>query len=144
MGGRLAAQPSETLQSLQSLLEDERIQALQEDHFFWTLVQGGASERALNRSSFYAISHDPEMRERLAGLGVISEEAARDVGVFRDDALSVLEEVGPRVKDLSEDPEIQRLAHDPEIVALLESGDTFGLIGHPDIQKLVSRVSAGL
>jgi len=141
MGGRMAAQPSETLQSLQSLLEDKRIQALQEDHFFWTLVESGASERALNRQAFYMISHDQQMRERLAVLGLISEEAARDVGVFRSDALLVLEEVGPRVKGLADDPEIQRLAENPEIVAMLESGNTFGLIGHPDIQRLVARVS---
>ncbi|MBW2271723.1 MAG: CvpA family protein [Deltaproteobacteria bacterium] len=142
MAGRMVARPSETLQSLQSLLDDERIRALQEDHFFWTLVESGASERALNRRTFYVISHDEQMRERLAELGLISEEAARDVGVFRSDALTVLEEVGPRVKGLTEDPEIQRLAHDPEIVAMLESGDTFGLLGHPEIRNLVARVSA--
>jgi membrane protein required for colicin V production len=142
MAARMAAQPGETLQSLQSLLEDERIQALQNDHFFWTLVESGASERALNREAFYVISHDETMREQLARLGLISEEAARDVSVFRSDALVVLDEVGPRVKGLAEDPEIQRLAHSPEISALLASGDTLGLLGHPDIQRLVARISA--
>ena len=97
-----------------------------------------------NRSSFYRIAHDPGLRAHLADLGLVSAAAAGDSKRFRDEVREVLDEVGPRIKGLRNDPELQRLARDPEIHGLLESGDTLGLLTHPDIQALASRLSEGL
>ena len=47
---------------------------------------------------------------QFAELGVISEEAAEDPKVFREDAARVLEQLGPKLKDLHEDPALQALA----------------------------------
>lgn len=141
---RLAARPDQTLGSMRRLMEDERVRAVQDDAMFWTYVQNDSVESALNRGSFWKIVHDTELRAQFAELGVISEQAASDPQAFREDAGRVLEQIGPRIKGLKDDPEIQRLAQDPEIVALLESGNTFALLTHPDIRRVVSRVSAGL
>ena len=139
---KLAARPDQTLGSLRTLMEDERVQAVQDDAMFWSYVQNDSVESALNRSSFWSIVHDDALRSQFAELGVISDEAARDPGVFREDAARVLEQIGPQIKGLQDDPELQRLAQDPEIVSLLESGNTFALLTHPDIRRVVSRVSA--
>jgi len=141
---RLTANPGPALAGLQELLADDRIGELQQDKLFWTLIENGASERALNRLSFYAISHDDGMRERLADLGIVSPEAREDVEVFRDEARTVFEQVGPRLQGLREDPEIQQLARNPEILRLLENGDTLALINRPEIQGIVDRISRGM
>jgi uncharacterized membrane protein required for colicin V production len=139
---RIAARPGERVKGLQRLLDDRRIQAVQDDEFFWTLVANGASERALNRMSFYSVSHDAALRGQLADLGLVSAEAAADSNQFRDELRGVLDEVGPRIKGLKNDPEIQALARDPEIVQLLQSGNTLGLLTHPRILGLAEKLSA--
>jgi membrane protein required for colicin V production len=138
---RMAARPGPALASVQELLDDESIQALQEDRMFWVLVENGAGERAINQLSFYSIVHDPEIRQRLADLGFISEEQARDPEAFRMAMAIMLSRLGPRIQGLRNDPEIRRLAENPEIVALLQAGDTFALMTHPDIQRIVTRVA---
>jgi len=138
----LAAQPGASLKSLQVLASDERIERLQGDRLFWSLVENGASERAINQGSFHAIVYDPDMRSQLAELGLVSEEAAADPQIFRDAMAEMLSALGPRIQGLRNDPEILRLSQDPQIVAMIESGDTFGLVVHPDVQRIVARVSA--
>jgi hypothetical protein len=53
----------------------------------------------------------------------------------------VLAEVGPKIQRLQNDPEMKALASDPEIMALVDSGNTFALMNHPRIRKLVGQVS---
>jgi hypothetical protein len=137
---RLAARPSR-LRGVRDLLENPRMTDVQDDAFFWTLVQNGAADRALNRLSFYQVSHDPELRAQLAELGLVSEAAAEDSSSFRNEVREVLQKVGPRIRGLKRDPEIRRLAADPEITAMLRNGDTLGLITHPDIQALATRLA---
>lgn len=139
---RIASNPAPALKGLQEVIDDPRFQALQRDRMFWTLVENGASERAVNSRSFYQLTHDPELRRRLADLGFVSAEAADDTDVFRRDVVAMLDAVGPRLKGLQEDRELQQLARDPEIIALLEAGDTLGLLTHPGIQRLVERLAS--
>lgn len=141
MAGRMAARPGETLKSLQTLLDDRRIQAVQKDRLFWTYVENGAVQSALNRRSFWRVVNDEQLRASFADLGLIGPAAAADATVFREEAEVVLSQIGPRLKGL--DQELEQLAKDPQILAMLESGDTMGLIGHPAIQNLVARVSEG-
>lgn len=138
---RLASNPGPALKELQELLADDKIAALQRDKLFWTLIENGASERALNRLSFYRISHDDDMRQRFANLGVVSPRAVSDVEAFRQEARAVFEQVGPKLKGLREDPELRRLAENPEIAALLENGNTLALLNRPEIQSLVDRIA---
>ncbi len=138
---KLASNPGPALKGLQDLLADEKIAALQQDKLFWTLIENGASERALNRLSFYQISHDDDMRSRLTDLGIVSPQAATDVEAFRAEARAVFEQVGPKLKGLREDPELHRLAENPEIVSLLENGSTLALLSRPEIQSLIDRIA---
>ncbi len=139
---RLASRPGKAVKSLQTILADRRIEALQRDRLFWTLIENGAYTRAMNRGSFQAIARDDDLRARFADVGVVPAEAADDPNVFRERFAEVLAEVGPRVKGLVNDPELQRLAQDPEVMSMLESGDTLGLFRHEGIQKLVAKASA--
>lgn len=139
---RLAARPALAVRNLQEILADPRTEALQQDRFFWTLIENGAYERAMNRSSFRDLSRDREMRERFSRLGVVDAAAVEDAALFEERFREVLAEVGPRLKGLVDDPDLQRLAQDPEVLALLESGDTLGLVRHEGVQALVAKVSA--
>jgi membrane protein required for colicin V production len=138
---QLASNPGTALKGLQDLLSDPMIEALQRDKLFWTLIENGAAERALNRLSFYQVSHNDEMRGRLANLGIVSSSAATDVETFRQEARTVFEQVGPKLKGLREDPELLRLAENPEIVSLLENGDTLELLSRPEIQSIIDRIA---
>lgn len=139
--GRIAANPSPALKDLQAVIDDPDFQALQQDRFFWTLVENGASERAMNGSSFHRIVRDAELRRRLADLGLVSEAAAEDTAVLRREVAEMLDALGPRLKALREDPELARLAQDPEVMGMIDAGDTLGLLMHPGIQRLVNRFS---
>lgn len=138
---RMVAHPQTSLGSFQALVEDDRFRRLQQDELFWTLVEHGAGDRAINQSSFYAVVNDPEMRQRIAGLGLVSEEAAADPQLFRAVMATMLSELGPRLKSLRDDPELYELARDPEIVDALESGNTFALLTHPGVQRVVARAA---
>jgi uncharacterized membrane protein required for colicin V production len=138
---QLASNPGTALKGLQDLLADPKIEDLQRDKLFWTLIENGAAERALNRLAFYQLSHDATMRRRLADLGIVSDKAATDVEAFRQEARTVFEQVGPKLKGLREDPELLRLAENPEIVSLLENGDTLALLNRPEIQSIVDRIA---
>lgn len=139
---RLASRPGPAVQGLQAILADRRVEDLQRDGFFWTLVENGAYDRAMSRQSFQAIARSDDLRARFADVGVIDADAAADPDLFRERFAVVLAEVGPRVKGLMDDPDLARLAQDPEITSMLESGDTVGLFRHEGVQRLVAKVSS--
>jgi membrane protein required for colicin V production len=138
---RLTARPGRSLESVQLILEDERLNRMLEDKLFWTLISNDSIDYAMNRSAIRSIVNDPEMRGHFADLGLVGEEARNDIDVFRDTMAGVLAEVAPSIQQLQTDPEVRALATDPEIVAMLEAGDTFALMNHPRIRKIVSRIS---
>jgi hypothetical protein len=138
---RFASRPGQSVRHLQAVLGDRRIDALQQDRFFWTLVSNGSYHRAMNQKSFRDIVDSPELRRSFSELGVISDVAANDRDAFKRELGAVFDEVGPRIKGLAEDPELQKLARDPEVTALLEQGDALGLMRHRGIQQLAARVS---
>jgi membrane protein required for colicin V production len=139
---RLASKPGSAVKSLQGILDDRRIEALQRDRFFWTLIENGAYSRAMNRRTFQDIARSDDMRRKFADVGVVPTEAAEDPAVFQEHFGVVLSQVGPKLKGIVNDPEILRLAEDPEIIAMLENGDTLGLVRHEGVQRLVAKVSA--
>jgi uncharacterized membrane protein required for colicin V production len=139
---RMAARPGATLVEIQDLVEDPRFQTLRDDRSFWTYVEHGAVDSALNRPSFLAISGDPSFRGRLAELGFVSEEAAGDRRVFLAQVADVMREVGPRVRSVRNDPQMQELMEDPEVAEMVRSGNTIGLMTHPGFRQLVARATA--
>jgi len=141
IAARFLARPGVSLQGVTRLLEDERLRAVQDDPLFWRYVEAGAVDNALHRRSFHEVASDPELRGRLADLGVVSDPARDDPGVFRSEMREALAVVGPRIRRLREAPDLQRLARDPEIIGLVERGDTLALVRHPEIRRLVARLS---
>ncbi len=139
---RMAARPSEALEGLQGLLDHPGVAALRGDGLFWSYVEHGNVEAALNRGSFVQILRDADLRERLADLGLVEDAAALDAGAFREEAAAVLREVGPRLRGLREDPQLRALVEDPEVVSMLESGDTVALLSHEGFRSLVDRVTS--
>jgi uncharacterized membrane protein required for colicin V production len=133
------AHPAETVERFEKVFRNPRIEALQTDRLFWSHVEYGALDQALNRPSFLGIAYDDTLRTDLAGLGIVSEAAKTDSRLFRNSARDVLEEVGPRVRQMKDDPAFQELAKDPEIQAALTSGDTLQLFRHPQFRALVNR-----
>jgi hypothetical protein len=87
------------------------------------------------------VVNDPEMRDKIAGLGLVSEEAAADPELFRHVMAAMLSQLGPRLKGLRDDPELYELARDPEVLQALETGNTFALLTHPGVQRVVARAA---
>jgi uncharacterized membrane protein required for colicin V production len=139
---RMAARPGASIADLQAVLDNPHIGALQEDRLFWTYVESGAVDAALNQRSFLVVTHDEALRGQLAALGLIDEASGRDPRAFRATAEEVLREVGPRIRGLRNDPELQKLIEDPEVTSLIQSGDTLALLGHPSFRDLVAHVAS--
>ena len=142
MMARLAARPAAALTDLQAVMDHPAIADLQRDAMFWSYVEYGNVDAALNRVSFLRITRDDDLRHQLGGLGLIDETAVDDTRIFRRAASDVFRQVGPRIRGLREDPELQRLLEDPEVVAMLQSGNSMGLMTHPGFRSVVARVMA--
>jgi hypothetical protein len=138
---RLTAHPGQALGSVQAILEDDRLSGMFEDRLFWTLISNDSIDYAMNRTAIRSIVNDPEMRGHFADLGLVADEARENVDLFRATMAEVLAQVGPKIQRLQNDPEMKALASDPEIMALVDSGNTFALMNHPRIRKLVGQVS---
>jgi hypothetical protein len=139
---RVAGRPGAALSDLQGLLESPQIAGLQGDPLFWSHVEAGSIDNALNQRSFLQLTHDDALRAQLATLGLIDEEAAADPIAFREAAHGVLEEVSPRIRGLRNNPELQELLADPEVVAMVQTGDTIGLLRHDGFRGLVTQIAA--
>jgi membrane protein required for colicin V production len=137
---RFAARPAESIERLQSVVEDPQMLDLRGDPLFWTSLEHGDVETALDAPSFAAILEDGALRRDLAGLGLISDAAAGDARSFRREAEAMLHELSPRIRSLREDPELQRLVADADVQRLVEDGNTLGLLAHPGFQRLVERI----
>lgn len=142
MAARIAARPAVAIADFEDVLESESVQGLRSDARFWSEVEAGNVDAALARTSFRLLASDPDVRGRLAGLGLVREESAADAQAFRADVAGVLHQVAPRIRGLKEDPEVQALVEDPQVVAMLQSGDTLGLLRHPGFRQLVDRVAS--
>jgi hypothetical protein len=136
---KLASNPGSAVLSTQQLLSHPRVTALQEDGLFWQYVSTGELDRALGRPSFAAISHDQELRAKLADLGLVAADSRDDADAFRAEVRATLLQVAPRIQAIRNDPALAELAAKPEIQAALKNGNTFALLAHPDFRQLVDR-----
>jgi uncharacterized membrane protein required for colicin V production len=139
VAARLAARPAQSLEELDRVLAAPSVLALRDDGLFWTYLEHGETTVALHRASFLDLTRDAELRRRLHALALVDERAAEDPAAFRDAMAEVLEEVGPRLRKLRDDPEFERLARDPELLALARSGDPLALASHPGVRALAAR-----
>jgi uncharacterized membrane protein required for colicin V production len=137
---RIAGRPGSSLADLREVLESHHIENLQRDRSFWVYLEAGSIDVAMNQSSFLELSQDPTFRRQLGSLGLIEESAVADWRVFRESAREILEQVGPRIRGLRDNPELTALMEDPEIAAMVQSGDTFGLMGHERFRSVVAQV----
>ncbi len=140
MMARVAARPGAAIADIQSVIQHPAIAGLQSDPMFWTYVESGSIDAALNRGSFIRLARDDSLRERLAELGIVGADAATDSRAFRAAAREVLREVGPRLRDVRSDPALQELMEDPEVVAAVQAGNHLALMTHPGFRDVVSRV----
>jgi hypothetical protein len=142
MLARIAAKPAAALEEVQGVLDDRNVASLRSDEMFWTYVEHGNVDAAMNRAGFSRMSRDPALRARFAALGLVDPAAADDPAVFRRDVGEVLRQIGPKLRGLRDDPELQALLEDPQVVAMVQSGDTIGLLRHEGFRSLVDRVTA--
>jgi len=137
---RFASRPAVAAAELQGVVDDPKFAELRGDARFWNDVEYGNVDAATRRPSFMALAHDAQLRQQLAHLGLVPDEAALDAEVFRQSVAQALEQIGPRLRELRDDPAMQELLADPAVVAMAQNGDTLGLLLHPKFRALVSRV----
>ncbi len=137
------AHPADTVERVQNVLADPRIEALARDRTFWHHVENGALDQALDRSSFSGIAYDETLRDELAELGLVGDAARTNAAQFRSSARQALQEIAPRLRQLRNDPALHELARDPEIQRALASGDTVTLLRNPEFRALLNRTLDG-
>ena len=140
---RVAARPGAAVSDIQALVDNPRLDALREDKLFWTYLEAGSIDAALNQYSFVRIIQDDDFREKLKELGLVDASAASSPREFRKFCAETFRSVSPRLRTLRNDPELKELMANPDIVSMLESGNTLGLLSHSDFRRVVSRVAAG-
>jgi len=140
---RLLAHPGQAARDFDGVLHDPRVVALVQDSGFWTAAEAGDLDGALRRPSFTGAAQDPAFRRRLAGLALISDQAARDPQAFRKEMADTLAEVMPRVQALLRDPALQKMLADPELQRRVQQGDSLALLERPELRSLIGRLAAG-
>ncbi len=136
----LAASPGESLVEMQKLMESPVIAELRRDRLFWSYVEYGSVDAAMNRRGALMLSYDRETRQTLHQLGLIDETAVEDPRHFRLQMRDVLKELGPRIARIKNDPEMRQLMRDPEVRHAVQTGDHLALMTHPGFQQVVARV----
>jgi membrane protein required for colicin V production len=139
---RLAARPAVAAVELQGVVEDPTFLRLREDSGFWAAVESGNVDAAMNRRTFLMVQQNAQLRQKLANLALVPDEAAQDQEAFREAVGEVLRDVGPKIRDVRNDPALDDLMNDPQVVAMIQDGDTRGLLSHPGIRELVARVTS--
>ncbi len=143
MTTRMLADPAQTVDDFQAVLDNPRVRELRDDDLFWSYLSHGNTDAALNRASFLGIAHDETLREQIGELGLVRREAAADPRAFKNAVSEVVKEIAPRVQGLMQDPEVHALLRDPEIQRALQDGDTATLLRHPGFQRIVAKVTNG-
>ncbi len=136
----VAARPGAALVEMQELMESPVIAELRRDRLFWSYVEYGSVDAAMNRRGALMLSYDRETRQTLNQLGLIDETAVEDPRHFRLQMRDVLKELGPRIARIKNDPEIRKLMRDPEVRHAVRTGDHLALMTHPGFQHVVARV----
>ena len=137
----MMAKPAETVASLQNVMQDPRVVALQRDGQFWHHVEQGAVTSALARPTARALISDPRFRAKAAELGAVSAEAGRDPRLFQSELALTLAELGPRIRAVKDDPALSELLADPEVRENVEKGNTLALLVDPRVRALVARAT---
>ncbi len=135
-------QPGESIEQLRALAATPEIAALANDREFWAYVESGAVPAALAQPSFQRLQWNAELRAQLAAVGLVDEISAGDPSIFALEMRGALEKIGPRLRQLREDPDLAQLASDPAVMQLVERRDIVGLLAHPRFQSLLTRALA--
>jgi uncharacterized membrane protein required for colicin V production len=136
------AQPGEAIEQLRALAATPEIAALAEDREFWSYVENDAVQAAVAQPSFQRIQWNAKLRRQLAAVGVVDEISAGDPAIFALEMRGALEKIGPRLRQLREDPDLARLANDPAVVDLVQRRDVVGLLGNSGFQRVLTRALA--
>lgn len=139
---RWLARPAEGVETLQAVLANPRIGALQRDGDLWRALDEGDLAGALDRGSLRALAADAPLRRELARLGVVPEVAVDDPAAFDAALRETVERVAPIVRGLSNDPDLQALLADPTVQSALAEGQPWRLLAHPRVRQLASRLAA--
>jgi hypothetical protein len=141
MTAKFVAEPGAAMSAFAEVAADPRLRALQSDAGFWSDLESGDVAGALARPTFSELARDASLRAKLADLGLVAETSALDAVQFNAEMTAVMQEVGPRLRELRADPELQALLADEELRARAQAGDTVAVLLDPRVQALVARVS---
>jgi uncharacterized membrane protein required for colicin V production len=137
----IAARPRETMEALRGVIEHPRIAELQGDAAFWSRIDSGDLDGALEEPSARALVADPALRGQLAELGLVTSEEAASADAFEAALRSALAGAMNRLAELRDDPELRALLSDPEVLGLVERRDALGLLSHPRFREVLRRAS---
>ena len=136
------AQPAEAIEQLRALAATPEIAALAADREFWAYVEAGSMQAAVTQPSFQKLQWNESLRGQLAAVGFVDEISAGDPAIFALEMRGALEKIGPRLRQLREDPDLARLANDPAVIDLVQRRDVVGLLANPGFRGVLARAFA--
>jgi len=137
---KLAARPAAAVEGFEQIVQSPVMKELQGDTLFWSYLEHGSIDQALNQRTFLQVTYNEELRTRMAELGMISSRCAQDPKQFRAEARSLFEELSPRIRVIRQDPVIAEMAQDPDVVEAIRTGNSLALLSDPRFQEVASRV----
>jgi hypothetical protein len=140
---QLLAHPGESIEGLQGVLANERLQALRDDSAFWDALAAGDVDAALARGSFRSLPYDSKLRQDFARIGLVTPSAAQNPIAFEQALVEATRKVAPRIAGIRSDPQFQSLLQDPAVVKALQQGDRWALLTDPRFQQLATRLGSG-
>jgi hypothetical protein len=129
------------MDALRGVMEHPRVAELQDDAAFWSRIDRGDLDGALEEPSARALIEDPALRGQLADLGLVTADEAASAAAFEDALRTALGGAMERLARLRDDPEMRALLSDPEVLGLVERRDALGLLSHPRFRSVLRRAS---
>ena len=146
-GGRMTVQllahPAESIEGLNAVLANGRLEALRDDTQFWQALGAGDVDSALARGSFRSLPYDAELRHDFARVGLVAPSAAESPAAFEQAIVEATRQLAPRIAGLRSDPQFQSLLQDPQVREALQRGDRWALLRDPRFQLLAARLGSG-
>jgi len=140
---QLLAHPGESIEGLEGVLANGRLEALRDDSAFWEALAGGDVDAALARGSFRSLPYDPKLRQDFARIGLVAPGAADSPIAFEQALVEATRKIAPRIAGIRSDPQFQSLLQDPTVVRALQQGNRWALLADPRFQQLAARLGSG-
>ncbi len=116
---KLISSPGESLKDVQSIVQNEKFQAIMKNEDFMNAFISGDKNQITEDSSFNDLFEDEELRKAMQEIGFLDNDV--DIETAKNNLADKMAKMGIKVKDYKDDPEIKGLINELKEDGLLEA-----------------------